>query len=396
MVARFPDGFLWGASTAAYQVEGGIENTDWAAAAREGKVPAAGLACDFYHKYEEDFDIAKSLGHNAQRVALEWARIEPREGEYDEKEIEHYRQMIRALKRRNMVPFVNMWHFTLPEWFAQKGGFLEKGAPDTFARFCAYVIEKLGDEADFWITLNEPMVYASKGYMQGQWPPFQKSPFHYRRVINALIASHCRAYRAMKKIKPSLQIGIAKHNIFFESNWNPINIVLASYADWFWNHRFVKAIEGHQDIIGLNHYFWVKYGVTKEEKDRYPFSDFGWSLHPTSLLECLRALKRYKVPIYVTEHGLSDAKDRYRTAFIKHAAVSLYRAIHDGVDVRGYFHWSLLDNYEWAAGYTQRFGLVEVDFVSRTRTVRPSARYFETICKSNEIDGDMLLDAHRI
>ncbi|MBI5457965.1 glycoside hydrolase family 1 protein [Candidatus Kaiserbacteria bacterium] len=382
---EFPEGFLWGASTAAYQVEGGIENVDWAEAAREGKVPEAGRACDFYNRFGSDFEIAASLGMNAQRFSIEWARIEPEEGKFNEREIEHYRAVLERLKASGVTPMVNLWHFTLPLWFSERGGFLEKGAPEIFARYCRFVVERLGGYADLWLTHNEPIVYSSKGFWDGVWPPFLRNPLQYLRVIYAVAAAHRTAYTAMKTVRPSIQIGIAKHNIFFESNSNPLNRLLCVCSDWFWNHRFLRLIEGYQDFIGLNHYHHKKYGATSRERETAVRSDMGWEIHPTSLYHCLIALKRYGLPLYVSEHGLADAADVHRPEFIKNAARAVHRAIEEGAPVRGYFHWSLLDNYEWTEGFTKRFGLIEVNYDTLERTIRPSAYVYKQIIERNAL-----------
>ncbi len=382
---RFPDGFLWGASTAAYQVEGGIENVDWAQAARAGRVPPIGRACDHYNRFENDFDIAKSLGMNAQRFSIEWARIEPEEGKFDEREIEHYRKVLAALKARGLTPMVNLWHFTLPLWFSENGGFLQKGAPEIFARYCGYVVGKLGAEAELWLTHNEPMVYTSNGYFRGIWPPFLKNPVRYLRVISAIAAAHRAAYAAMKAARPSIKIGIAKHNIYFDSNANPFNKLLCAFMDWFWNHRFLQLIDGYQDFIGLNHYFRRTFGLSAQEREKAVRSDMGWEVHPMSIYYCLMGLKRYGLPIYISEHGLADAADIIRPLFIQNAARAVLRALADGVPVKGYFHWSLLDNYEWAHGFSQRFGLVAVDYDTFERTPRPSAGVYKQICERNAL-----------
>lgn len=171
---KFPLNFYWGAATASYQVEGNIENTDWSQAARDGKVPPAGLLADSYNRYKEDFDIAKKLGHNAHRFSVEWARIEPEEGKFDEKEIVHYREVLEALRQRDIEPFITLWHFTLPLWFSERGGFERDDAPELFARYCAYVVEHLGDLCTNFSTINEPNVFGSNGWLRGSWPPFKR------------------------------------------------------------------------------------------------------------------------------------------------------------------------------------------------------------------------------
>ena len=378
---KFPEGFLWGSSTASYQVEGGIDHVDWAQAAKEGKVPVCGRAIDHYHRYEEDFDLAQSLGHTAHRFSIEWARIEPEEGKFDESEIEHYRKVLRALKQRGMEPFVTLWHFTLPVWFSNKGGFERSDAEMIFKRYCIFVIERLGNEATFWITMNEPLVWSSNGYAKGTWPPFHKSIISFFLINRKLAEIHKEVYGALKQLNPTLQIGIAKHNIYFTSNSMPWNIVASKVSHWYWNTTFLNAIRGAQDFVGLNHYFYKRFGGN----GNLPKSDMGWDIFPDAIYHCLIDLKKYAVPIYITENGIADRTDSKRAEFIKGYLSAVLRAIQDGVQVKGYLYWSLLDNYEWAFGFTERFGLIEVHPETLTRLVRPSAYVYKEIIDKNSI-----------
>ena len=377
----FPKDFFWGAAGAAYQVEGGIENCDWAEAARKGRVPICGQATDHYNRYESDFDIAKSLGHNAHRFSIEWARIEPEEGKFDEKEIEHYREVIRALRDRGLEPFVTLWHFTLPIWFAKKGGFQNKEAPEIFARYCTHVVEKLGDEAKYWITINEPLVWSSGGYRTGKWPPFKKNLLSFLGVQNSLAKAHNLAFLEMKKRNTNIEVGIAKNNIAFLSNGSMWANGVASFMNWFWNERFLNKISSHQDFMGLNHYFYKKFG----SREKFPQSDMGWDIVPVSIYHTLLKLKKYNKPIYITENGLADASDEKRQSFIADYTYEVSKAIGMGVDVRGYFYWSLLDNFEWSYGFTRRFGLVEVDYSTLERKVRKSALVYKEIIEKSKV-----------
>jgi beta-glucosidase len=378
---KFPENFLWGSSTASYQVEGGIENTDWAEAARQGKVPVCGLACDHYTLYEQDFDIIQKLGHNTHKISIEWARIEPEEGVFNELEIDHYRRVIDSLHRRNIKPIINLWHFTIPVWFSNIGSFENKKSAFYFSRYCKHVVEKLGEKSDTWVTINEPVVWSSGSYLRGQWPPFKKNPITFLKVIDNLARAHNTVFVEMKKIQPKIKIGISKNNIYFHSNANPINAIKACFMNWFWNRRFLNKINEHQDFIGLNHYFHKKFG----DKATYPKSDMGWDIYPEALYRVLLELKRYKKPIIVTENGVADADDSKRGDFIKKYVDSVYKAIQDGVDVRGYLHWSLLDNYEWAFGFEKRFGLVEVNYKTLKRKIRQSAFEYKKICDANAL-----------
>ncbi len=371
----FPKNFLWGSATASYQVEGGIENTDWAEGAHEGRVPVCGRACDHYRLYEQDFDLVQELGHNAHRISIEWARIEPVEGVFNEEEVAHYGRVLDALLTRGITPVVTLWHFTLPLWFSRQGGFAHKNAPDIFARYCAYVVEKLGNKSKIWLTINEPMVYSSGGYLRGQWPPFIKNPLAFLGTISSLAVAHKRAYEAIKRIRPDLSVGIAKNNIFFHSNFNPFNTCAAMFMNWFWNRRFLNKIRKHQDLIGLNYYFHKKFG----DRATYEKSDMGWDIYPDGLYGVLMELKRYKKPIIITENGIADASDIQRTAFITDHVAAVRRAMDAGVDIHGYLYWSLLDNYEWAFGFEKRFGLIAINYTTLERTIRPSALQYKNI-----------------
>ncbi len=380
---EFPKNFLWGSATSSYQVEGGIENTDWTEAGRQGKVPLANRACDHYNLYEKDFDLIKELGQNANRFSIEWARIEPEEGKFDEKEVEHYRKVLQALRDRGIEPFVTLWHFTLPLWFAKKGGFENPKAPEIFARYCGYVVERLaasakasasqgGIGAKFWMTINEPMVYASGSYLKGNWPPFKKNFFTFKKVIKTLISSHLASHIIIKKINPDLQIGIAKNNIYFEN---------IPFIDRFWNFYFLNKIKNHLDFIGLNYYFHRRFPKNKNKE----VSDMGWEIYPKGIYHVLKELRHYSLPVYITENGLADSKDTKRAKFIKDHLFWAHKAMQEGVDLRGYFHWSLTDNFEWAHGFGPRFGLVEIDYETMERKIRPSAWEYKKICETNSL-----------
>ncbi len=403
---KFPEGFHWGAATASYQVEGGVMNTDWARAAEAGQVPPCGRACDHYNRYEADFDIAKKLGHNAHRLSVEWARIEPREGEFNEDAIAHYREVLKALRKREMTPFITLWHFTLPLWFSEKGGFERKDAPEIFARYCAYVVGKLGDLCQNYATINEPEVFTSNGWIRGSWPPFKRftlvdivritnsgteqgvekkgiTPFFtYLRVRRNLARAHRAAYRAIKQIEIPTDVSIVRDVIVFDSNWNPVNIFAAWFMNWFWTYAFQNQLRGMYDSIGLNYYFYKKFGDTRE----YEKTDMGWDMIPEGIYQALRMLSHYKKPLMVSEAGIADEHDVHRGAYIRKQVDAVWRAVHDGIDVRGHMYWSLLDNYEWALGFEKRFGLVAIDYETLERTVRPSAQVYKKICEENALE----------
>ena len=382
---KFPENFLWGAATSAHQVEGGNFNSwsEWEKSPKrieqlkkQNKDPKeyiSGVACDHYHKFEQDFDLAKSLNHNAHRFSIEWSRIEPEEGKINQGEIEHYRQVLIALKKRGLEPFVTLYHWPLPNWLAKKGGWLNPKAPYYFDRYVKIISENLFDEVNFWITLNEPNVYASNSYLKGVWPPQKKNIFKYFKVLKNLAKAHKLAYKSLHLIDLECEVGIATNNRHFE------NIPFIKY---FWNKYFLNKIKDQQDFIGLNYYKTSSFLKNKN----LSVSDMGWEIYPKGIYYVLKKLKKYNKPIYITENGLADAQDKKREKFIKNHLYWIHQAIEDSVNVKGYLYWSLLDNFEWDKGFKPRFGLVEINYDTMERKIRPSAYKYAKICKNNELD----------
>lgn len=381
----FPSGFKWGAATASYQVEGGIENCDWAEGARKGKVPLCGRACDHYNRYEEDFDIAKALGHTMHRLSVEWARIEPEEGKFDEREVEHYRTVLTALRARGIEPSVTLLHFTLPLWLSRSGGWERRDAPALFARYAVHVTGSLASLAQSYATLNEPMVVAGIGYLRGKWPPFYIHAYlRYLRVLWRMVQGHNTAHHAIKAQHPELSIGIVKHTIAFTAaNRNPFHAFRAWLSNVLWTRLFLGRVYKQCDWIGCNYYQRTVYGDTRT----LPATDMGWRIDPDGIYDALRELSRYGKPLYVAEAGCADAHDRFRADYIRDTVRAIHRAVIDGSDVRGYCYWSLIDNYEWAEGFEKRFGLVEVNYDTLERRVRPSAYVYKEICTTNAVDA---------
>ncbi len=396
----FPDGFLWGAATSSHQVEGGTRNqwSEWersperlARLEREGLIARygrenfiSGAAADHYHRFESDFALAKELGHNATRISIEWSRVESREGEFNAVEVDHYRQVIASIRRNGMVPFVTLWHWTFPLWFRDRGGFGRRGNVRYFARFAARMAAEFPD-VPFWLTINEPEVYTNTSYLRGDWPPQARNPILAIRVFHNLIAAHKAAYREIKTASPSSRVGIAKNNTYFEAYGGAVgNRIVKRFLDWTVNHYFLDHIRDAQDFIGLNHYFHsrIRRGVSNRNENT-TVSDLGWELFPAAMCETIMDLRRYGVPIYITENGLADARDERRSWFIAETLANVRRAIADGADVRGYLHWSLMDNFEWANGFWPRFGLIEIDYRTFARKIRPSALAYRDIIQES-------------
>ncbi len=393
----FPKGFLLGAASAAHQVEGDNLNSDWWYWEQQGRLPKSGQACDHYHRYQEDFGLAKQIGLNAMRISIEWARIEPEEGRWNAQAIEHYKKVLQSMKAQGLTRMVTLWHFTLPKWLADKGGFETKEGIEAFGRFAWFVAQNLGKEIDLWVTINEAEVYTGGSYKMGKWPPFKKNLYLTWRVLDNLILAHKAAYKAIKEALGDVPIGIAKNNSYLEPyrKNNLADRLIVFVADKIYNHYFLEKIENQLDFIGLNYYFFNRHKFSwrhgMEEMNRnFTFgqisiddqlnrSDMGWFLYPAGIYHLLLDLKRYNKPIYITENGLADAADTRRPKFLCETLGWVSKAVDQGIDVRGYFHWTLTDNYEWDHGFGPRFGLIEMNYATQGRKIRPSAQIFKEI-----------------
>lgn len=389
---KFPKGFLWGAATSAYQVEGGITNNDWAGSSR---FPAAGTACDHYNRYEQDFILAKELNQNAQRLSLEWSRIEPKEDEWSEEALEHYFHVLKFLKYNGFTTFVTLHHFTNPLWIAERGGWVRGQTIEHFVSYVAKIAQSLGQFIDFWMTFNEPNVYAVMSFIQGIWPPFERSLWQANLVYRHMLTAHNRAYDIIHAYYPEARVGFAQ-NVAFNEPANKKSIfdsIVAKLTDWISIDFALNKTK--YDFIGLNHYFhhhlkfdWRK--VSKVLEPHGELTDKGWEVYPKAIYHVLHKLKKFRKPIYITENGIADVKDTKRASYLREYLKESYYALKHGVPVKGYFYWSLLDNYEWPVkagetGYESKFGLVAVDFANQKRTIRDSAHRYAAICRSNEL-----------
>jgi beta-glucosidase len=406
--AVFPKDFMWGASTASHQVEGGTHNQwtvwelahaedlaktaekrlgwipGWQNIKKEAQTPAnyiSGKGIDHYNRYEEDFDLLLKLNLNAFRFGIEWSRLEPEEGVWDEEAIEHYRTYIQELKKRGVEPIMNIWHWTMPVWFTNKGGFKNKKNIKYFERFVQRVGNEYAHQLKYIITLNEPNVYVSFSYQMGEWPPQEKSITAMVKVYYNLVKAHRRAYKILKGIKPELQIGVAAQlgNIQAKDPHDLADEMSTKVMRYFWNWWFLNRIRRCQDFVGINYYFTDYYdGLFHKISPKAPVNDMGWYMEPEGLYPLLlRAWDHYKKPLIISENGVADARDEYRRWWIEETIVAMERAFSEGVKIIGYLHWSLLDNFEWAYGWWPKFGLVEVDRKNdMKRTVRPSAKWF--------------------
>ncbi len=401
----FPPSFLFGTATSATQIEGHCPTSDWARFAREpGRIKhgdTPDVACDSWHRWRDDVALQKSLGMQAYRLGLEWARIEPRPGETDRAALDTYRAMLGALRDAGIEPMVTLHHFTLPTWLADEGGVLARGFAARLASFARVAVDALGDLARLWITVNEPNVLAAHGYLLGVWPPAKKSPLLAFRAQQRLLAAHDAAYRALKDARgDAVQVGVAHHlrDVEPERAGSRRDRAAAALFRRVFNDAFASAVceRRTQDFFGINYYsrdvvrFSLRHAgelfVARGVPPGAEVSDLGWEIYPAGLGHVVRAwARRSGLPVYITENGIADASDTKRGPFLVAHLAELARCLADGVDVRGYFHWSLLDNFEWAEGYEPKFGLCAVDFRSGERTPRESAKLYARIARERTL-----------
>lgn len=408
--SQFPKRFLWGASVSAHQVDGNTHNQwtvwelenakalaaaaeyhyhdleSWSRISKEAKNPAnyvSGDAADHYNRYEYDFDILKKLNMNAFRFSIEWSRIEPEEGAWNAEAVEHYKAYVAALKKRGIEPVVTLFHYTMPVWFANRGGFERRSNVKYFTRFAERIISELGSSVRLVITVNEPEIYVYESYYRGNWPPAVMSKRKAWRVLNNLAKAHNDTAKLLHGINRRYKVSVADNSAFFYPGDDALlSHKTAEFLQYWSDDYFLKKVVKNCDFVGVNYYFSNRVYGYRIHNENNPVSDMGWDLSPADIQHVLERLHdKYKKPILITENGLADETDSLRKWWISQTLVGIQRAIAYGVDVVGYLHWSLLDNVELDKGKWPRFGLVHVDYETQKRTVRPSAIWFGKVIK---------------
>lgn len=406
----FPKKFLWGAATSAHQVEGDTHNQwtvwelenakskaaqasyhfedleNWPKVEQEAKDPntyVSGKGVDHYNRYKEDFDLLKQMNMNAFRFSIEWSRVEPKEGAWNVAAVEHYKQYVLELKKRNIEPVVTLFHFTLPTWFTEMGGFEKRSNIQYFVRFAEKMIRELGPNVRLIITLNEPEVYAHESYLAGNWPPNITSKRSMLRVINNLARAHNETAAVIHAINRRYKVSIAKNSSYFYAGDDSIlSRKSTDVMQYFQDDYFLKKVVKNCDFMGMNFYFSNRvYGYRVHNPDEI-VSDLGWDESPADIQHALeRWHEKYRLPILITENGVADSEDAHRQQWITKTLLGMQKAMESGVQLEGYLHWSLLDNFEWDKGRWPRFGLAKVDYTTLERTLRPSAKWFGRIIK---------------
>ncbi len=430
--------FRWGAATSAHQIEGYNRRSDWWQWEAEGNIEggiSSGAACDHWSRPGADLLLAEDLGLNSYRFSIEWAKVEPEEGTWDEAALGWYVALLDLCEQRGLMPMATLHHFTLPLWLAKKGGFSNPESVALFLRFTNKIIERMGDRIPLWCPFNEPMVLLLGSYIGCFMPPALYAPHLFARGCENILRAHIQAYEAIHanvktrsgpwKSEP-LQVGIAHNMLDFLPDrwWHPMEQILSHAIRRFYNRSWLDALAGKRqhfgvpfflsgaipvqeargkvwaDFLGVNYYTkaymkWrpkdsstetlaqmpvgVSFARRKEEQ-----SDLGWAMHPQGFAKVLREAAAYGLPLYITENGLADREDRIRGAYLLAHLQEVASASRKGIDIRGYYYWSLFDNFEWIKGFGPRFGLFHVDYQTFARTPRPAALLYKRIIHAHQ------------
>lgn len=423
-ILAFPDGFLWGAATASHQVEGGNVNNDWWAWEQQpGRIAdgtRSGLASNWWQMAERDLTTAAQLGHNTHRLSLEWSRLEPAPGEWDEAVVARYRQILTAMRNLGLTPMATLHHFTLPLWLYERGGWENPAVVDWFSHYVERAVVSFGDLVPIWCTINEPMVQISYGYISGVWPPGGGGFRAARIVLRHMAQAHASAYSIIHQRQPEAQVGCAQHlHLFDPASPRWPDRLAAKMLDRLFNGSALAAFFdgtlpfpfgwGQKlsdkrlllDFIGLNYYSRSMTAFDLHRKDQMyvrrfanpdaPFSMEGWGeIYPEGLYRALLRLANLGLPIYVTEFGVPDNTDAIRPRFIVEHVAAIERAIRHGALVRGAYFWSLVDNFEWAAGWSGRFGLIHLDPETQARRINGSADIYRRIAVANGLERSLV------
>lgn len=422
----FPDGFRWCVSTSAHQIEGANSASDWWEWEQIPGHIANGdrstYADDHWNRVDEDIALMQSLHVTDYRMTVEWSKIEPQEGQYDNAAILHYKDEVQKLQFHGIQPLITLQHVTFPDWVRKKGGFEWSGIDEAFAGYVSLVYREIAPTVRDFVTINEPTVSLASGYIGGVYPPGEKRQLSgLVPVIRGILRAHAKAYHVLHQLAAqsgrTVRVGMA-HALRTEDPYNPwslADIIVSSIADSAWNWAIPEAMEtgrirlqalwfinvnekieglkGTQDFVGVNYYsgdliqFSFKEDYIARQRKNLPKSDLGWDIYPRGLYRILkRAAHKFPgKPIMITENGIADANDSKRPKYIYDHLQAVQQAIHEGARVEGYCEWSLMDNFEWADGYTPRFGLFEVDYKTFERHPRASAQLFGEIARTNSL-----------
>jgi beta-glucosidase len=413
---KLPEELLLGVATAATHIEGGEQDHNWYQWSEQGKIKDGShckVACDHIHHVREDVQLIENLGCQTYRLGLEWSRIEPEEGKFSDEGIAFYWKELQLLQEKGIKPLVTLWHFSNPLWVEREGGWTNPKTVDRFLNYVAFVVSKLGDWVNDWITINEPNVYLFFGYFEGIWPPGKEGDIRgFIKGANHFCQAHCKAYQLIHQLQENANVGVAHHlRVIDPANRWPLTMTAVKLTERVFQGMFLEAMtvgsfqkplknEGipmgqYADFIGINYYSRDIIKGTMKPGQLFgerlvavdaEVNDLGWEIYPEGLGRVATKMwEKYQLPIYITENGTCDREDDFRKKYIFDHLKVLVETIQQGVKIERYYHWSLLDNWEWAEGESARFGLYHNDFRTQKRTLRASGEYFKRICKERRL-----------
>ncbi len=429
LISAFPKEFLWGTATSEYQVSGAdhCPDSDWAwhenhsSTARQNTgfpLPYTNHGINHWNNVYRDVLFLKKLGVTSYRFSVEWSKIEPRKGQYDQEAIAHYKRLCDELNREGIKPMITLHHFTIPQWFAEQGGFEKEGNIQSFVSFCEYVFSQIGEKVNLWTTINEPAVYALMGYLLGRHPPFKKNGDIAVVVLVNMLKAHCFVYQALKKIRPGAQVGIAHSvlSVLKEKTYSNAKLLEATDEidlNYFFNESVMNFFKNRQtelnmrdraalnvnssvlaefsaekltDWFGINYYTSCLYRAgfscppsqqtcQEGEQDK----SYAYRFEPSAIEHAIRYANQLGFPIYITETGTPYSDNpRLLTSFAEKVISATGRCIEEGADIRGIYWSSMADSYEWASGYNPkiRFGLARYDKSSNSFAIKNGAKVF--------------------
>jgi len=414
---KLPADFLLGSATSATQIEGGDRNNTWFKWCEAGHIKD-GTSCvraaDHWNRVEADVRLLAGTHQQIYRMGLEWSRIEPRDGVFNDDAILHYRNELSLLLESGIRPMLTLLHFSIPLWFADLGGFLNPQCVTYFERYVRYVVENLGDLVQDYATINEPNLYAINGYWFGLWPPGQKNFRRSMKVAANLARCHMKAYKLIHELRDVGQFitptyVAAVHNLieFVPLRPRKADHVAARVLSYLYQSAIVHAFTTGRflpplgfsglfsrqllaDYMGINYYTRLAShakGFQFEPLPGTPRNDLGWEIYPEGLKKVCRWSHNHHtaLPIWITENGTCDAADAFRTEFIYDHLKAISELIEEGIPVERYYHWSLMDNFEWLEGESGRFGLVAVNFETQERTLRRSGEFYAELCRNHGV-----------
>jgi beta-glucosidase len=388
----FPQGFLWGAAGSAHQIEGGNTNSDWwefehAPGSRCAESSADG--CDSFHRWPDDLDLVANMGLGSYRFSLEWSRIEPAEGEFSLAAMDHYRRICAGCHERGIIPVVTFHHFTNPSWLARRGGFEDPEAPDLFARFVERAGAHLGDLIGWGCTINEPNVIGAMGYTVGDYPPGVKDDLGRHLAVNkAMVRAHRLAVEALRSGPGTYPVGLTLSMAEIVADEG--GEVTRDMAEDILEDTFLRAAEG-DDFVGVQAYTRMHFGPEGLVADdpSVAQTQMGTENWPGAVAHCVRRTAAFTgLPVLISESGIATDDDAERIRYLGSVLHDVHQCMTAGIDVRGFFVWSLLDNFEWNMGYGPKLGLHAVDRKTFARTAKPSAAWYGAVAGSNRLAAD--------